>query len=485
MMADSGARPVLAGVGRCSDSVDPVELMLGAANAAALDAGARSLLAAVEVIAMPRGTWTATNPAGVLANRIGAPNARTVIADVGIPQQTLISRALDDIRSGRVEVALVIGGEARAWAAAQRRAGVEPVELDHDQPAHEILTPSEVIVSRAEIAARFWDPVQQYAAIEQALIHSEWSAHGRPDSMRGNVDDIDQLWSRFSDVASRNPHAAFPDRRSPGDLRSAEGANRALAAPYRKWHSTQWNVDQAAALLLCSAAAAQAAGVDPDRVLHPIVALESSFLASLAQRRHVHRWPAMRCLGDAAVEALNGRALDTIEHVELYSCFPAAVRVQQRELGLPLDGTPTITGGMPFAGGPFNNFTYQATAAMAERLRSDPGALGMVTTVSGLLTKPGLMIWSSQPGDLVVGDLADRAAANTGVADLVMDHHGPVTVVAATALFDGEEPIEAIVVGETERGERCVARSMLPDIVRAAANLELVGEVVEVDTPAS
>src|SRR4029079_6607639 len=85
------------------------------------------------------------------------------------------------------------------------------------------------------------------------------------------------------------------------------------------------------------------------------------------------------------------------EHVELYSCFPAAVRVQQRALRLPLDGTPTVTGGMAFAGGPFNHFTYQATAAIVYPPRAHRGSLAMVSTVSGFLTKPGLAIWSCEP----------------------------------------------------------------------------------------
>jgi acetyl-CoA C-acetyltransferase len=93
------------------------------------------------------------------------------------------------------------------------------------------------------------------------------------------------------------------------------------------------------------------------------------------------------------------------------------VRIQQRELGLPLDGVPTITGGEPFAGGPWNNFVLQATAAMLDRLRSDAGrgALGMVTTVSGFLHKPGLAVYSTDPGPgpLEPADLGEQAAAAT------------------------------------------------------------------------
>ena len=70
---------------------------------------------------------------------------------------------------------------------------------------------------------------------------------------------------------------------------------------------------------------------------------------------------------------------------------------------------------MAFAGGPFNNFVLQATVAVAERLREERHALGVVTTVSGLLTKPGMAVWSAVPDGRppLVGDLAGEAAVAT------------------------------------------------------------------------
>lgn len=462
---------VLAGVGICHDHVDPTELMTRAVFAAADDAGSRLLLGQVQQIAIPRGTWSEKNPGSVIAQRIGAGEARTIIADVGVPQQTLISRTLEAIRGGRLSVAVVVGGEARTWAAAQRRAGAIDAPLDADQCPDEVLTPGRVIVGEAEIAARFWDPVQQYATIEQALLSVE----------RGDVAEVDELWARYNAVATTNRWAAFPARRDAAALRASTGDNRPLAAPYRKWHSTQWNVDQAAALLLCSQDAARAAGLDPQRVIYPFVALESSFLATLPERREMHRWPAMRVLGAAASAALAGRCLDSIEHVEVYSCFPAAVRVQQRELGLPLDGTPTVTGGMAFAGGPFNNFTYQATAAVVERLRADRGSLGMVTTVSGLLTKPGLMVWGTQAApDLTIADLAADAAAETAMVEVAVGYEGVATVASGTAVYSDGEPSAAIVIADTADGRRCVARSDDPTTAVAADQLQLIGSRVSV-----
>src|SRR5258705_13180324 len=131
-------------------------------------------------------------------------------------------------------------------------------------------------------------------------------------------------------------------------------------------------------------------------MVFPLVALESSFSLPLPRRRDLHRWPAMEVLGCAAEEHL-GRPLSSLPLAELYSCFPAAVRVQQRALRLPIDGVPTITGGEAFAGGPWNNFVLQTTVAMVERLRVERDAPGLVTSLSGLINKPGLAVYATEP----------------------------------------------------------------------------------------
>src|SRR5262249_45777278 len=191
-------------------------------------------------------------------------------------------------------------------------------------------------------------------------------------------DEIAGLWAGFSAVAARFPHAAFPEPRDAAFIREPGPANRPFAFPYNKWHCAQMNVDQAAALLVCSLEAAQRFGVDPERVVFPLVALESSFSLPLSKRRHLHRWPAMEVIGRAA-EAHLGHALSAIDLVELYSCFPAAVRVQQRALRLPVDGVPTIMGGESFARGPRDNILVPATAAPIERPPAPTGAGGAVS----------------------------------------------------------------------------------------------------------
>lgn len=467
-----GARtPLLVGVGATSFPAEPVQLMIDALRAAADDAGAPSLLAAVERIAVPQGTWRYPDPARLVAEAVGAGSARTHLAEIGVSQQALVNHALTAIAQGRCEVAAVVGADARAWArspgAAERPHQGTPDEVHRREP--DFMAPAEPAVGAGQ-------PVVQYALIDNALRHAEGL------DLVAQRQQIDRLWSAFSATASTNPAAAFPTARSPAWLGTPGPENRPLAFPYLKWHASQWTVDQGAALLFCSAEAARRHRVPPDRPVTPLVALEADHAVSLSRRRLLHRWPAMAVLGQAAERRL-GRPLADVELAEVYSCFPSAVRVQQRELGLDPGRAPTITGGMTFAGGPFNNFTYQATAALVPRLRAQPGALGLVTTVCGLLTKPGLAVWASVPDGEppLVADLAAEARAATERCEVLDGHHGRATVATYTVTYDGPDPARTVVVAALADGRRCLAASDDRSLAGHAIGHELVGAPVEVD----
>lgn len=482
-------RPVLAGVGTSFADAEAVELMVEATRAAGADAGAAGLLAATQRIVVPRGTWSYRDPARIVAERIGAPHATTVLVDVGIPQQTMLDEVMAAMLAGDLDVAVVVGGEAKARSARIGRqrtrgdtAGMARVfsrggtdeatatEIDqgdvrpdiHQQPVGDL-------VDAVEIEAGLWAPVEQYALIESALAAHEQVS---PPALRREIAD---LYQRFNQVARSNPDAAFPEPMAAEQLATFSSSNRPLAFPYAKWHASQWTVDQASAVLLCTAAAADRFGVPIDRRVHPVVGLSSSHMVPVSRRRDLHRWPAMHVLGAAAEEHLGHRVADC-RHVELYSCFPSAVRVQQRELGVGQDRTPTFTGGMAFAGGPFNSYVLQSMATMVERLREE-GGRAMVTSVSGLLTKPGLAIWSAEPDaePPLLGDLATAAAADTRTVPVVASHEGVVRVAACTVTYEGLEPAGLVALLDTPDGERVIARSSDAALMDRAITEGLVG----------
>jgi len=472
--------PVLVGVGVASADAEATETMALALEAAGADAGPAGILGRVDRIAVPQGSWDYPDPGRLVARRVGASGARTHLVELGIPQQGVINDALTAIAEGASEVAVVVGGEAKRWARDLERAGRSATETDQAGAVPDVTRRREgPLMEPVEVIHRLWDPVQQYAMIENALRVAE----GR--SLAQHRSEVAALWARFNEVARSNPDAAFPAPMDADQIATASPSNRPLAFPYNKWHSTQWTVNQAAALLLCSAGAARGLGVAADRWVFPLVGLESSHAVSLLRRAAPHSWPAMEVLGRAATGRI-GRPLAEIDRVELYSCFPAAVRVQQRMLGLARAGTPTATGGMTFAGGPFNNFVLQSMVPVIRALRAEPGSLGMVTTVSGLLTKPGIGVWSGVPDGRppLVEDLAGEAEAATGVLDVVetLDgYDGEATVSTYTVTYDGMAPVRTVAVCDIPDGRRCVAVAEDPELAAHVVGVELIGSRVRLE----
>jgi acetyl-CoA C-acetyltransferase len=106
----------------------------------------------------------------------------------------------------------------------------------------------------------------------------------------------------------------------------------------------------------------------------------------------------MRLTGELAFEMAGITAAD-LSLIDLYSCFPSAVRIGAEELGLALDDPRglTVTGGLPYFGGPGNNYALHAIAEMVTRLRRQPGVYGLSTANGWFLTKQSVGVYSTKP----------------------------------------------------------------------------------------
>ena len=464
--------PVLVGVGSITqrgegdvvvaDLDEPIELMRRAAVAAA--AHAPGLLTRVGLVLVPKGIWDYPDAAGQVAEAIGA-TAHTVVGEVGILQQTLITRAAAEIAAGRVDIALVVGGEARHRALLAFHQGVEPSDTLMQGQPDELLLPDGEIITGVEIERDLAVPAHQYALVESVLRHHDQLS---ADQQRVR---LGQLWAGFAQVAAANPDAW--DRSGPNaeTIATPDLANRLIASPYTKRLCSQWNVDQAAALLLTSVAVAEAAGVPRDRWLFLSATAESQAMVPLPARADLHRSFGTALAGQAVLDAL-GIDIYGVAHRDIYSCFPAAVQVQARELGIDTehDNRPlTVTGGMTFGGGPLNSYVLHSTAAMADRLRRDPGTFGMVTSVSGMLTKPAVAIWSTEPGPALCAPIDVTAAARAAIATLPLDPAatGIGRIVGHTVVHDRDVPARSVAIVELDAGLRTVAVDS--DAERAAA----------------
>jgi acetyl-CoA C-acetyltransferase len=254
------------------------------------------------------------------------------------------------------------------------------------------------------------------------------------------------------------------------------------AAPYTRWHCSQWNVDQAAAFVVCSVEAAERSGVARENWVFPVGAVESNAMVPLSQRDELHRSPAVSAGGEQLAVMSGGDPRDA-DHFDLYSCFPSAVQVQAHELHLGSDRPFTVTGGMTFAGGPLDNYNFQALAKMVEVLRAQPGTTGLVTCISGMITKHGMAMWSTNPpaDGFRFADVSDETSARTAVRDLAPDHDGPARIDGYTVVHSRTgEPERAIVIATTPDGRRAVAASTNTELAAAMLDDEWCGRDVQI-----
>jgi len=477
-----GARtPVLVGVGvvqqRAEDpreAREPLLLMGDALERASADAGSRALLARADSIRIPRGFWDYGDPGRALAERFGGgAGIRTCVAEIGVLQTTLLGAAARDIAAGRADVVLVAGGEARHRAQRAQQLGVAAPLARVPGAPDEVLRPHAEIISPLEIQVGLQTPVSQYAVIENALRFAE------KQSQSAHRAAVAALQARASRVAAGNPDAWDRSPHAAAEIRGPAPGNRMLAFPYTKLHTSQWNVDQAAGLIFCSLETARALGLAAERFVYPLVVADANHMVPLAARPALERVPGFAHAGRRAF-AHAGVGADELGPVELYSCFPAAVRAQARELGIDESRPLTVTGGMNFAGGPLNNFVLQALAKLAEVLRAGPAGVGLVSAVSGILTKQGVMLCSMRPPERGFDflDATDETARDQAPLALVGSFEGPARVASYTVLFEGERPARTAFVCDLDDGRRTLAASDDPALARLGTEQELCGRSV-------
>jgi acetyl-CoA C-acetyltransferase len=238
--------------------------------------------------------------------------------------------------------------------------------------------------------------------------------------------------------------------------------------PYPKLMCANIDVDQAAALLLCSYETARAAGVPDDHLVFLHAGADAHDHWFITER---DTWCDAPGLAHVANDALGaaGIGVDDVARFDLYSCFPSAVQLAQRALGLagPSGGDTrplTVTGGLGFAGGPVNNYPTHAIARMVEVLRADPGSYALTTALGWYATKHSAGVWSTAPPKDRFARVAPQstqaridALPRRDAAGLV---DGDIVVEAMSVSVDRDgAPVGAIVAGLTADGSRALANT--------------------------
>jgi acetyl-CoA C-acetyltransferase len=463
----SDRTPVLVGIGVATQreddparAMDPLALMLKAARLAGEDAGAPGLLPALDRILVPKGRWQYGDPGRRIAAAVGATHAGTVLSTVGVLQQTLIGMACAAITEGEVDVATVVGGDAGFRILRAQITGQElPEPDDADGTPDVLLSPKQELRHPAELRAGLRMPVGLYAIMESAFrARRGWSVDAHRDR-------IAAIYGRFSKIAADNPAAWTRKEMAPDTIKLAAERNAMQAFPYTKLMCSSWNVDQSAALLFCSAKTAAAMGVDRSRWVFPWASTESNHMVPVCARAELDSCQGAGIAGRAALEPFGLTAAD-LDLIDLYSCFPLAVEAYAAELGIGPGRDLTVTGGMSFAGGPYNNYVLQSTARMGQRLREAAKGTGLVSSVSGTLTKQGFGLWSATAatGPFRFTDVTDAVARSVAVKPVVMDHVGPGRIAGYTVVHEKSGPPRGIVVADLDGGRRAVAASIDPAV---------------------
>jgi len=502
--------PVVAGAGQASERLgapdyrmrSPVDLAADAAADALADTGAgpAAVAAAIDTVAGVRQFENsfpgARAPLGrsdnyprSVAGRIAASPARAVLeVSGGQAPQHLVNEFAAVIAGGGSEVTLIFGSEAISTISHYARQGEgrsdRPDFTEHAEGSLEDRGYGlDGLMSRHQAAHGLTGAPSQYALIDNARRARLGQSREEYAAAMG------ALFAPFTRVAAANPHAAAPVERTAAELVTPTEANRPIADPYTRYVVAREKVNQGAAVLLMSVAAARRLGVPQDRwvFLHGHADLRER---DLMERGDLSAGPASVMAARHALDVA-GLGVADLAAIDLYSCFPAPVFNVCDGLGLsPADPRGlTVTGGLPFFGGAGNNYSMHAIAETVRRARSAPGCYGLVGANGGIMSKYSAGVYSTTPAAWVPDRSAELQAEIDGWAAPEQARYadGPAVIETYTVKHARDGARTGIIVGRLDGdGRRFVAKGDDPDLLGLLAGArEPIGQPVYVRSSGS
>jgi acetyl-CoA C-acetyltransferase len=479
--------PVVVGVGqhlhRDGDAPEPAELMVEAVLRADKDTGVGGLAARADVVAaVPTFSWRYRDPGRLVAARVGAEQARTWYVTVGgNSPQMLLNRLAVEIHEGRADVAVLCGGESVRTRQAAKRAGRDlgwTIQGDEIEPDWHDGAPF-LMAHPVEVERGLVMPTQCYPLFENAL----WHDSGR--TLDEHLSVVGEMWAGFSRVAEQNPYAWRRESFTGPEITTPTADNRLVGFPYTKRMVSNPDVDMSSGLIVCSAQAAHDLGVPRDRWVFLHAGTDGTD-RRMSERADFVSSASIGVAGRRALE-LAGTDIDSVAHLDLYSCFPSAVQLALRELDIALDRRLTVYGGLSFAGGPWNNPVGHALASMVEVLREDTGSLGLVTANGGIVDKHAFGVMSSEPP--ADGFRYERPQAEIdarGGLEVDGDYAGPATIETWTVMHDRDASrLRAHAACRTPDGTRTWALTSDPDTMELMESNDVAGRPVTIGADAA
>lgn len=399
-----------------------------------------------------------------LARLLGHDSMPTEIyaATGGNSPQMLVNDMAERIAQGKANVALVAGAENFGTLIARLKRGI-PLDGWGDYPNDDTLGVPLTIGSTKdpqtdhEKMHNMHLPVNVYPLFENAI------RHHLGHSIDEHMAHLGKLNARFTEVAAKNPNSWFPIARTAKELTTITDDNRWVGFPYPKYLNSILQVNMGAALIMCSAQAADEMGVPDNKRVYLHGCGDAYDIWNVSERVNFHSSPAIKTMTDKAFK-MAGWSVDDLDYMDLYSCFPSAVEIACMELGIPFDDPRglTITGGLPYFGGPGSAYVMHSIVQMAQKLRDNPGKRGLVTANGWYITKHACGLYSTEP---VSGgwereqqsDYQDALENDPNKVVIEENPEGDATIETYTIVHGRDHVRVAIVIGRLSNGRRFVA----------------------------
>ena len=494
MVADE--TPIIVGVGQFVERLDrpdyrglaPADIAARACEAAIADAGLpRERIDIVGGIRTFEDSTPIPAPFGkpdkyplAVTNRLGLRPKTAILEKAGGQSPlSLIGDMAERLRGGRAVAALAFGSEAISTvrylnAHGETRDWAEQTDGEIEDYGRGL----EGLVSMYHTQHGIVGAPAGYALLENAR-------RGRLGlSREAYARKMGELFAPFSEVAAANPYSSAANTpMSAEEIATHSDRNRMIAEPYRLKMVSRDQVNQGAAVLLTTVGEARKAGIPEAKwmFIHGATLVNEPEVIS---RSDLGTFPAAELSLKRALEVA-GKSPDDIAAFDFYSCFPTAVFTSAVDvLGLSPDDPRklTVTGGLPFFGGPGNNYSMHAIATMTERMRAHPGAFGLVGLNGGMQSKYGTVILSTTPAEWpeVEHEHLQELRDEMPRPKVVRRAEGWGRVVTYTITHVKGVPALGIVIGELDSGERFIANNADADTLARMLAEDPLGERIYV-----
>ena len=470
-------RPVVIGIGSIQqkgsfDNLDEALILMEKSTQAAIEDTTNSQIRNyIDEIQVPKGFWKYRDPGRWIAERNGITSAKTSVTKIGVLQQNLITSACNRIINGEIKASLIVGGEARYKKIRSLIESKEYIETELNENPDNYVKAKDVLHIKEEEEELGLMAVGYYAILESAY-RAQLGL-----SINKHKEKVGKLYSEFSKIAALNPDGWISEAFNWNDIAEVSERNPSQAVPYNKYHCTSWNVNQASAMIICSEEVADKLNVPFSKRVYPLAASETNHMIAAIQRPNIVKPLGLELAAKFILNLCNEHNIKPNLY-ELYSCFPIAVQMFSDVLGLEDKEVKTVTGGMSFAGGPLNNYMIHSTIKMISEIRNDFKKIGLVTGVSGMMTKQAFALWAKEPLlNFVSKDVTEEAKTIENPILLSDSKEGNGKILGYTILNDEKnKELKAVMYIEDTQARRKVLISRDKKTIQSMGEEEWVGK---------